>query len=58
VASLWNEYKALLGEPDRDTDPSPAEDERELHSLALAAVARFDPLEAAHLERIEQLKGD
>lgn len=57
VSSLWAEYKRLLREPERDTDPAPAEDEHELHSLALAAKASFDPLAAARHERMEDFNG-
>lgn len=59
VTSLWKEYCYLVehlgnGEP---TEPSPPHhDEEGLHREALAAVVKFDPLEAARLERIEQLK--
>lgn len=58
VVSLWKEY---LGMVERlkgvDTEPvAPPEHEATLHELAMAAVVKFDPLEAARLERIEQLK--
>ncbi len=36
--------------------PEPPDDEPTLHELAMAAVVKFDPLEAARLERIEQRK--
>lgn len=58
VVSLWKEYCSLVErlKGEEPTEPSPAFDEDELHREALAAVVRFDPLEAARLERIEQLK--
>jgi len=58
VSSLWKEYLGLVERlKDADTEPAaPPAEEDTLHEEALAAVAKFDPLEAARLERIEQLK--
>lgn len=56
VVSLFNEYMRLLANEPRDTEPSPPPDETELHQAALAALATFDPLEAAQEERREQLR--
>lgn len=58
VASLFREYQALLSKLEADTEPEIRLDEAELHAEALAAKANFDPLEAAHEERVEQLKED
>jgi hypothetical protein len=58
VTSLWKEYLGMVERlKETDTEPAPPPDsEPGLRELALAAVAKFDPLEAARLERIEQLK--
>jgi hypothetical protein len=59
VVSLWKEYLGMverLKEVDTEPAAAPADAEDTLHQEALAAVAKFDPLEAARLERIEQLK--
>ncbi len=55
VSSLWREYMALLNqEPEHEATPVDREDE--LHQLALAALSKFDVLEAAREERREAMK--
>ena len=56
VVSLWHEYMRLLNEPERDTMPPHDDYETALHRAAVAAIATFDPTEAARDERREAMK--